>query len=173
MPRCGRNPSQVRRSTCRHSAAVRRPWSVRTALAVLGSDIGRAASPLAGHLGGPLVRSPPAPAGLPQPATGRPFRESYFADQVRLDPVRIPGVGPRDVCEGTGGALAVGEPRSDRVEVLVGEPGADLADVVEARRAGDAEQQRADAALAASGARRPAADDDLLLPLVLQLQPVA
>ena len=124
------------------------------------------------EVAGILIGAQPAPAGVTQQQAGGPFGEGNFADQARLGPLglaRVPG-GHR-AGERAGGAAQHPQPPGQIDEHGLGEAGADVPCVPQLAVVKYAEQQRADGVSAAALAGFPAADDDLGVPDVLDLDP--
>ena len=108
-------------------------------------------------------------------AVVRPLRELDLADELRLDPHDVARPHLRHLGDdGERRRLAAQrlEQLQQRVDVPVGEAGAAVADPVQLAAAVRAEHERAEPAGAAALSGRPAADDELLLLVRLDLQPV-
>src|SRR5207248_619111 len=119
--------------------------------------------PRKAYLGRVAVIAQSLPGWLAEPALGAPRTECHLGDELRAQPYRIAGVlaGYR-VGERCGGLPQRVEALAQNAQRLVGQAGADLADVAQpAVRVVHAEQQRADRARPPARARPVPADDDL------------
>jgi hypothetical protein len=109
---------------------------------------------------------------VPEPPGGGPFGIGDFAGQDGPDPVRVPGFRGRHRAGEWASGLFQRAQRASQVEQGgPGEASAGFAAVLQARRCLDAQEQRAEQGSARTLAGGPPADDDVLAPLVLDLQP--
>jgi hypothetical protein len=120
-----------------------------------------------------LAEAQAAPARVAHaPVTG-PLGEPHLADELRPDPVRAAGMlGRERRAERAGRGLQRTQPADQVSKHGLGETGSDMPGVPQAPAVVNAEQQGADRVRPPSPARCPAADDDLGVPEVLDLDPV-
>ena len=125
------------------------------------------------YLAGAFVEAEPVPAGVPHTPVGGPLGERDLAGQPGFHPVRAAGIPRRHRrAERAGIALERAQLPQQVGEHRRGEPGADVPRVPQPVIVIDTQQQRADRVSAAALTGSPPADDDLLVPDVLDLDPV-
>src|SRR4051795_11319230 len=117
-----------------------------------------------------LVLAQPMEARVAQHAVAGPLGEPDLCDQLRAYPMHV-SLAHRVALERRTVHFTVGELRTECPQHRVAEPGADLARVDEDAAVVVAEQQRTEPGAAALRLG-PAADDELLVPDALELEPV-
>ena len=104
----------------------------------------------------------------------RPLDELDLGHELRLDPVDVPRAHPRHLRRlGERGRIALerAQEPEQALDLLLAEPGADVADPAELVPVPDREDERAEGAGATALAARVAGDDELLAPGRLHLEP--
>src|ERR1700730_11732184 len=146
----------------RHVRALRGPAALAWALRG-PADLARA-----------LVGAKPAPARMAHAPLAGPLGERHLADEPRLGPVRVAGVlGRARRAERADAGLHRPQPADQVGEHRLGEPGSDVPGVPQVPAVVDAEQQGADGVGPRAVAGGPDADDDLLVPDGIELDPGA
>src|SRR5579885_423058 len=106
-----------------------------------------------------LVRPQPAPGRMAQPPVFRPLGEGDLADELRRHPARVLRLRSRHVVgERRGVACELRQVGLEVAQHLVGEPGADVTDVLQPAGPGHTDEQRTDQPVPPPLARLPAAD---------------
>ena len=127
------------------------------------------------HLARRLVLAQPLEGRSAQPPVVRPLDELDLGDQLGPDPdhVGLPDLRHlRDLAKRWPARLERPQLREQLVDVAVGEPGADVAGVLELLASPDAEDERAEPAASPPLAFRVAGDHELLPAVGLDLQPL-